>query len=326
MGNPLGRHCRRQYVHETGHRHRRIAQVQAGGNRRCDGGLQGNGRSCVQDPDHLLQPVRCFGRSHGGSASCRCNQVNGLLSADHRAGEVERAESLPVRWRWPAVQYCLLWLQHVGVQVLLMKAFLFDAAMAGDTPHTLQSTDRRCIVATCHQGAFVRLMLLLLASLLPFAASAEGGCPPGQYPVGGQGVQGCAPIPGAQGGATSAPRAAGKWETRWGAIAEDPDNLSTGASVSRKSKRDAVSAAIDECGRQGGKNCKLRLAYHNQCVAFADPTMDTKKKGNWNSVVSAAQTEDKARSNAMSSCQSSRNGQSCEIVYSACSMSEFKSF
>lgn len=35
------------------------------------------------------------------------------------------------------------------------------------------------------------------------SALAEGNCPPGMYPIGGQGVQGCAPIPGAAGASTS---------------------------------------------------------------------------------------------------------------------------
>ncbi|TGS15267.1 DUF4189 domain-containing protein, partial [Mesorhizobium sp. M1C.F.Ca.ET.187.01.1.1] len=35
-----------------------------------------------------------------------------------------------------------------------------------------------------------------ITASLPQTASAEGRCPPGQYPIGGQGVGGCAPIPG----------------------------------------------------------------------------------------------------------------------------------
>jgi hypothetical protein len=67
---------------------------------------------------------------------------------------------------------------------------------------------------------FMSIALLLLA---PLGAFAEGRCPPGQFPVGGQGMLGCAPIPGGSGAAAgpSAPRPTGKWETRWGAIAED---------------------------------------------------------------------------------------------------------
>ncbi|WP_313051228.1 hypothetical protein [Stenotrophomonas cyclobalanopsidis] len=37
--------------------------------------------------------------------------------------------------------------------------------------------------------------LLLIAGMLPLTALAEGNCPQGMYPIGGQGVQGCSPIP-----------------------------------------------------------------------------------------------------------------------------------
>lgn len=50
-----------------------------------------------------------------------------------------------------------------------------------------------------HPSLFV-LCLLLIAGALPFSALAEGNCPPGMYPIGGQGVQGCAPIPAGGGG------------------------------------------------------------------------------------------------------------------------------
>lgn len=180
----------------------------------------------------------------------------------------------------------------------------------------------------------MRSLLIAVIALASFSAHAEGVCPPGQYPIGGQGVVGCAPIPGG-GGTTqgaAAPRPTGKWETRWGAVAEDSSsrNLATGVSTSQKSKRAAVAAAVDDCKSAGGKSCKLRLAYHNQCVAIADPTMEFVRSQPEGSVstnnVSAAETEERARSNAMKACRSAGSGQECSIVYSACSMSEFKAF
>lgn len=177
----------------------------------------------------------------------------------------------------------------------------------------------------------MRIFLIAVMVLASFTAYAEGGCPPGQYPIGGQGVVGCAPIPGA-GGGTAAPRPTGKWETRWGAIAEDSSsrNLATGTSTSQKSKRAAVSAAIEDCRSAGGKACKLRMAYHNQCIAMADPTVEFSRRQPEGSVsttmTSAAETEELAKSNAMRDCQRAGTGQECSIVYSACSMSEFKAF
>lgn len=47
------------------------------------------------------------------------------------------------------------------------------------------------------------LMVLMVGTAWSIdSALAEGNCPPGFYPIGGQGVQGCAPIPGANAGAT----------------------------------------------------------------------------------------------------------------------------
>jgi len=181
----------------------------------------------------------------------------------------------------------------------------------------------------------MRIVLLALMIVASLSAYAEGVCPPGQYPIGGQGVIGCAPIPGASGSGPaqpSAPRPTGKWETRWGAIAEDSSsrNLATGTSTSQKSKRAAVSAAIEDCKSAGGKACKLRMAYHNQCIAMADPTVEFSRRQKEGSVsttmTSAAETEHLAKLNAMRDCQRAGSGQECSIVYSACSLSEFKAF
>lgn len=171
-------------------------------------------------------------------------------------------------------------------------------------------------------------VLLLLA--VPVSALAEGGCPPGQYPIGGQGVVGCAPIPGS-GGASSgtAAQPTGKWETRWGAIVEDqkPDPnraLATGYSVSQNSKRAAVRAATDQCRAHGGTKCVLRIAYYDQCVALADPEpVNGRIPAGLVSSASHAATLEQARAMAMENCQAGSKGLACVISYSACSMSEF---
>lgn len=170
--------------------------------------------------------------------------------------------------------------------------------------------------------------LVLLA--FPGYAFAEGGCPPGQYPIGGQGVVGCAPIPGS-GGASSgaAAQPTGKWETRWGAIVEDqkPDPnrpLATGYSVSQNSKRAAVRAATNQCKAHGGTKCELRIAYYDQCVALADPEpVNGRIPAGLVSSASHAATLEQARAMAMENCQAGSKGLACVISYSACSMSEF---
>ncbi len=173
----------------------------------------------------------------------------------------------------------------------------------------------------------------LIATLLflsSFVAYAEGRCPPGQFPVGGQGVEGCAPIPGAGGGdgGPSAPVPTGEWETRWGAVVEDASsaNLATGPAVSKRSKRDAIAAARLECEKAGGRSCKTRITYYNQCVAIADPTEQSRLRGGTQNAVYAAQDVEGARALALSNCEAAGSGQECTIVYSACSVSEFKKF
>ncbi len=163
--------------------------------------------------------------------------------------------------------------------------------------------------------------------LFPMMVLAEGRCPPGQYPVGDQNVGGCAPIPG--GGSTSAPSPTGKWETRWGAVAEDTapvmagGTLATGVSVSQKSKRAANELALSRCAGMGGQKCKVRLSYHNQCVAMADPVGE--RVPGAISTANTGETEQIAKSSALQRCQAV-GGQRCEVFYSACSMSEFRKF
>lgn len=181
----------------------------------------------------------------------------------------------------------------------------------------------------------MRMMLMVILSISSFSVYAEGRCPPGQFPVGGQGLLACGPIPGAeaQGAAPAAsPRPTGKWETRWGAIVEDqkPDPnrpLATGYAVSQNSKRAAVRAATNQCKANGGTKCELRIAYYNQCVALADPKpVNGRIPAGLVSSASRAATLDQARAMAMESCQAGSKGLACGISYSACSMSEFRKF
>lgn len=70
-----------------------------------------------------------------------------------------------------------------------------------------------------YSALLVKLALAIaMALLVPAAAMAEGRCPPGQYPIGGQGMAGCAPLPGAGDGENSGPTPTGRWIKTWGAI------------------------------------------------------------------------------------------------------------
>jgi hypothetical protein len=81
-----------------------------------------------------------------------------------------------------------------------------------------------------------------------------------------------------------------------------------------------------ECGRMGGTKCKLIIAYYNQCAAIADPTQESRKQGAALSMFIAAGTLELAESTAIERCESADGRPNCSIVYSECSMSEFKEF
>ena len=173
-------------------------------------------------------------------------------------------------------------------------------------------------------------LVLLMLVLLPLNAFAEGACPPGQYPIGGQGVVGCAPIPGSgSSGSGAATRPTGEWETRWGAVADDAkpvatgEKIATGVAASQKSKRAAESMALSRCKQGGGSACKVKLSYYNQCVALADPVGE-QVLGAITTANTAADI-DQARAAALTDCESVK-GQKCEVYYSACSMPEFRRF
>jgi len=84
------------------------------------------------------------------------------------------------------------------------------------------------------------MFALLGGSLTASDVYAEGNCPPGYYPIGGQGVQGCAPIssqPAAGQGASvpaPPPRPSGEWIKTWGALAQSPASDLIGAAMDWK--------------------------------------------------------------------------------------------
>lgn len=163
-------------------------------------------------------------------------------------------------------------------------------------------------------------------ALVPFAVLAEGGsCPPGFYPIGGQGVQGCAPIPGASSGSAAAPVDArpmptGEWLTTWGAVAESPTSNLVGTSANKRSKELAESEAIRKCAAEGSRDCRTTVSYYNQCVAFSAPSSG-KGRGSVNTAVDM----DTVKARALRSCKDVGGG-SCIIAYSECSNPVFREF
>jgi Domain of unknown function (DUF4189) len=104
---------------------------------------------------------------------------------------------------------------------------------------------------------------LLLLSLSHMVAAQQ--CPPGYWPLGSDqaGWKDCAPMTPNQ----LPPDPGPQWETRWGAIATADGAFGTGNSLT--TKRKAEKQAIAQCRENGGKGCKVRITYYNQCGALA---------------------------------------------------------
>lgn len=157
-------------------------------------------------------------------------------------------------------------------------------------------------------------MNLLLAAVLLSACSlayAEGGaCPPGYYPIGGQGASGCAPFPDADSNEVPNPPS-GRWVKTWGAIAIDPGRAKMGTSNGEMSERAAKKAAIADCHAQGGsKGCAIKFAYRNQCAVVVS--------GDNASSTARAESIEIATKIAMNRCINDGDG-NCQVFYTACS-------
>ena len=143
---------------------------------------------------------------------------------------------------------------------------------------------------------------------------AEGGtCPDGYYPANAPGVMGCAPIPDYDdGGNASSAAARTAWADRWGAIATDGPNAILGSATGMSSRRKAEKAALSECGAKGGNNCKIDLAFHNQCAVLVT--------GDIGHLIQSAATVEEATRLGVEKCNES--DANCRAFFSACSLPE----
>ncbi len=166
---------------------------------------------------------------------------------------------------------------------------------------------------------YLMLQVFLLSATAMFSAdaSAEGNCPPGYYPTGGDqaGWHGCAPMNGGIGDESEdnepeASQAAQEvWEDRWGAIATA--NGAMGQAVSKKTKDEAIEEALKDCRDRAGKeSCKLKVAYYSQCVALA--------WGASGNVAARGPDLREVEERAVEKC--SNDFRNCKIYYSACSL------
>ncbi|MDV2449526.1 DUF4189 domain-containing protein [Xanthomonas hortorum] len=170
--------------------------------------------------------------------------------------------------------------------------------------------------------------LVFLTLLFSATAQAEQGCPPGQYPIGGQGVAACAPIPGGNTQDATEPRPLGKWIKTWGAVAIGSLGLerNLGVTTGKLSKKEAESDALARCAKHGEKDCKIGLTYRNQCIAVGEPQIDGKPNLVGNVQFFTDQTIDQAAASAQDACERRNPANQCKVIYTACSEPIFKSY
>jgi hypothetical protein len=176
--------------------------------------------------------------------------------------------------------------------------------------------------------------MMLKAVLFSFAfafagsALAEGSCPPGQYPIGGQGVAACAPIPQAGAPARQESRPTGKWIKTWGAIALGTVDATPyyGVPTGLGSESEAKQQALARCAKFGAKNCRVVLAYENQCAAIGEPQTDGKPSPDGFTQFVGQPSKEKAAGDAMDRCQQRNPGMQCKVIYNACSEPVFQRF
>ncbi|MGX1997808.1 MULTISPECIES: DUF4189 domain-containing protein [Xanthomonas] len=164
----------------------------------------------------------------------------------------------------------------------------------------------------------------ILLFFFSYSATAEQGCPPGQYPIGGQGAAACAPIPQSQTQQTQ-PSPIGKWIKTWGAVALDESDVGAlGVSAGKLSKNDAQQTALANCAKAGGTKCKEWATYRNQCIAVAEPYSNGRSASGSLQFVTGPSLE-KNNSEASSRCLS-KNKIECRVIYTACSEPIFQKF
>jgi len=156
----------------------------------------------------------------------------------------------------------------------------------------------------------IRLLLVLAICIGSCTASAQG-CPPGQYPVAGQGWNYCAPVPGAaQEEAQPAQQSQFKWRNHWQAIATDNDAGVLGTSVGQSSADAAEKKAFSDCQSKGGQKCEIEISYVNGCVAMA--------VGEKQAATNGGPAKDEAIRRALAIC--GKGDSTCQPYYSSCDL------
>jgi len=156
------------------------------------------------------------------------------------------------------------------------------------------------------------LMITTLVAVTP-GVMAEGRCPPGHYPIGGQGVEGCAPMGGSNytSGSSGYLRPSGRWKLTWGGVAAAKNGV-VGLLGGARSRRLAEEGAMSVCREEGGEECNVVMSYKNACVAGAKSA-----GGEVNDSYVTGPSVEVAASRALSRCNSI-GGVDCETFLTGC--------
>lgn len=158
-----------------------------------------------------------------------------------------------------------------------------------------------------------KLFFSVPLAICVLTCQAQGYCPPGQYPVSGQGWSYCAGTPDSQDNAAAATqRAQPHWVNKWLSITLDANKGVLSTATSTISGNDAETSAMIDCQRQGGASCKANGTVLNGCLAMAI--------GSGYIAVGAASTKREAEDQAITKCNGG-DGQ-CHIYHSECALPE----
>lgn len=144
---------------------------------------------------------------------------------------------------------------------------------------------------------------------------AENGCPAGLIPYRVTDITSCGPVPAgyygqsADGSSQLTETPPVVWKKTWGPIAFSKNNGAIGAATGLNSKKVAAQTALEDCRGAGGGECKLALAYENQCAAVAWEISHRS--------TNTAETLEIASDLALEGCSAISN--QCKIVYGSCS-------
>jgi hypothetical protein len=171
---------------------------------------------------------------------------------------------------------------------------------------------------------------ILLLSCIAISAKADQGCPPGQYPIGGQGAMACAPIP-QENQVQQQPTPTGEWIKTWGAVSMGSIDATTsfGVTTGKLSKSDAEEDSLRRCGSHGEDNCKVLITYHNQCVAISEPQINGLPFST--GIVSASRAGTTVEASELSAADCAEKNRKtpqaqCKLTYTACTEQIFHKY